>query len=473
MMIKLEEKRGFPQRHTTARKTPYLDFLDEVPEYLRSTISLKGIRDDLFQYHNKTKFAFNEDTHMKLAISLTAQAFSLPPVRPMHLLDVINNKELEIWSSSPCLPWSEYGYKTKKEVIQSNSNVASIRKFWSFVKKGVKMYPPDSMAHVRSHLKKEGEPDKVRAVWGYPLTMVLGEAMFALPIINAIKRSATPMAYGYETAVGGMSRIVKECKGKYFTALDFSRFDKTVPIWLIEEAFKILEYQIDFTRYDEYGTPNSVELYRCWDFIKSYFKFTTIRLANGERYKKNVGIPSGSYFTQVIDSIVNHIIITWCYLKLHGQPPKYIKVLGDDSLCSSDLRFDLDDAQDLFSLIGMELNVNKSSTSKYLSNIEFLGYQIGNGYPIKSYQKWLSSLAYPEFPDRDIDEFITRALGLGYACAAENDKFDTLVRFILTWKNDYELKIGRHFHRWLRSQGIEHLDIHLPTRLQFMRKMKY
>lgn len=176
---------------------------------------------------------------------------------------------------------------------------------------------------------------------------------------------------------------------------------------------------------------------------------------------------------QMIDSIVNHIIITWSFLKLHGEPPKYIKVLGDDSLCSSDLKYDLDDAQDLFSLIGMELNVAKSATSRYISNIEFLGYQLCDGYPKKSYQKWISSLAYPEFPDRDIEEFMSRALGLGYACAAENDKFDGLVRFILTWRKDFTLKIGRHFQRWLRSQGIEHLDIHLPTPLHFKRKMGF
>nr|UCS96372.1 MAG: RNA-dependent RNA polymerase [Riboviria sp.] len=472
-MIKLPDLQGFAQRHGTSRRTPYLCFLDQVPEYTRSEISLEGIRTDLFQYHNKCNYDFESDPLMSLAVTKASVAFRLPPTPIRHICDVINDKTLDIWSSSPCLPWTEYGYKDKRSVVAENRNVGSIRKFWSNVKKGLKMNPPDAMAHARSHLIQADEPNKVRAVWGYPLTMVLGEAMFALPLIQAYKRSDSPLAYGYETAVGGCLKIKREFRGKYFTALDFSRFDKTAHPWLIKKAFDILEQQIQFTEYEDGSKPQAVGMYRCWDFIKKYFQHTTIRLANGERYKKTTGVPSGSFFTQLIDSIVNYIIITWVFLKLHGSLPNNIKVMGDDSICSSDSRVDLDDAQELLDLIGMVLNVKKSCTSRYLSNIDFLGYRINDGYPSRPYQIWLSSLAYPDFPDRCIDEFITRAIGLGYANACADDAFDALVRFIITIKPDFELLLGRHFHRWLRSQGIEHLDCHLPSRVYFLRKMGF
>lgn len=472
-MIKLPDKKGFPQRHGVGRKTPYLCFLEDVPEYTRSEISLDGIRADLFQYCNKSNFDFDNDSEMGLAVAMATNAFAVKQTPLRHICDVINDNTLDIWASSPCLPWTEYGYKSKKDVIAEPENVGSIRKFWSFIKKGKTVIPADSMAHVRSHLIKEGEANKVRAVWGYPLTMVLGEAMFALPLINAYKKGGTPLAYGYETAVGGTKRIRNEAKGNYFTALDFTRFDKTVHLWLIDKAFKILEAQLDFTQYEDGSLCKSLGLYRCWDFIKKYFKYTTIRMANGERYKKCVGIPSGSYFTQLIDSVVNYIVITWSFLKLHGVPPIYIKVLGDDSICSSYQRYDLDDAQDLFNNIGMVLNVKKSCTSRYIYNLDFLGYQIRDGYPSRPYQVWLSSLAYPDFPDRSIDEFITRAVGLGYANACADDAFDKLVRFIITLKPDFEVILGRHFNRWLRSQGIEHLDCRLPSMYYFMRKMGF
>lgn len=63
-----------------------------------------------------------------------------------------------------------------------------------------------------------------------------------------------------------------------------------------------------------------------FDFIQKYFIYTTIRTANGLRYRKDNGIASGSYFTQIIGSIFNYILIQWMTLKFCGNHPTDILV---------------------------------------------------------------------------------------------------------------------------------------------------
>lgn len=59
------------------------------------------------------------------------------------------------------------------------------------------------------------------------------------------------MAYGIEMATGGMnyidSMLCQDPDGKYLCS-DYSQFDKTVPPWLIRDAFQIVEDCFDFKR---------------------------------------------------------------------------------------------------------------------------------------------------------------------------------------------------------------------------------
>lgn len=124
------------------------------------------------------------------------------------------------------------------------------------------------------------------------------------------------MAYGYETMLGGHLRILNRFGSQgNFTSSDFKSFDKYVPDWLIRIAFDILLNNIDFTKYRDYGVPSAQHLYEAWKYLVDYFIKTPIRLANGDRYRKFSGVASGSYFTQLIDSIVNWIVVTYSLRK--------------------------------------------------------------------------------------------------------------------------------------------------------------
>lgn len=312
----------------------------------------------------------------------------------------------------PGLPYRERGFKSKRDAIADPHNRKMIRWFWHSVKHGKSITPSDCCAFVRSHLTDS--TDKVRAVWGYPMAMTLGEAMFAVPLIEAYKERITcPFAYGLETAVGGMKKIISETQFyKHFTAIDFKNFDKPIHPRFIKTAFNILMRNVDFINYRNYGVAAAWKNIKMWQFIENYFINTPVRLSNGERYM-NCGVASGSYFTQLIDSIINHILITYIYLVQTGRPPAYLKVMGDDSIAADNRSIDLDWASQLMETFGMTLNLHKSAVSTDINKLKFLGFEFNYGFPLKSFDEWVSLLLLPEGFDKTWDDVATRALGQG------------------------------------------------------------
>nr|WPR18833.1 MAG: RNA-dependent RNA polymerase [Partitiviridae-like virus 1] len=123
--------------------------------------------------------------------------------------------------------------------------------------------------------------------------------------------------------------MLDEAKGSHFLGVDFSDFDKSVPEWLIRLASDVLLINIDFVHYKDYGVAWAKSMIHMFERITDYFVNTKIRLRNGERYSKKGGIASGSYFTELISSIVNYILITYVTLKC--------QILGDGSVTGTDV----------------------------------------------------------------------------------------------------------------------------------------
>lgn len=320
--------------------------------------------------------------------------------------------------------------RTKKEVASDPEAFRSIRKLWDLIKEGKQISLPDCAAFVRPHLVERGEK-KVRAVWGYPCSVSFQEACFALPLINGYKENKSPMAYGFETAKGGCRKLfMKFVKGNNFISSDYKRFDKTIPAWLIRVAFDILAANIDWTEYQGSGIPDADKLYRAWKKIITYFINTPIRMCNGERYRKAKGVASGSYFTQMIDSIVNYIVTQYC-IRSQGIKILHHIVLGDDSLVSTDLRVNINQLVSLADKFGMLINSEKTQQSNSIQDIKFLGYYINTGGPSRPVKELCAALLHPERPDRDFNDFATRSLGLLIANFGHNKDFDSCCRSIL------------------------------------------
>lgn len=238
--------------------------------------------------------------------------------------------------------------------------------------------------------------DKTRLVWGYPYAMTALEGLFARPLIERFKGGCTPMAFAMPTGVLGAKLRVSGRHKTYAYSTDVSSFDSSIPAALIRSAFQILETWFDLDQIE----PTSGHPYRdIWNQIVHYFIHTPIFMPDGNVYKgKRHGVPSGSYFTQMVDSIVNVICCGAISHHFNFHVDKEdILVLGDDLLFWSNRLVSLEDVSDYAtSLLGMKFNAAKSSVNRFDEPIHYLGRDWTCGVPTLDEAEILKRMSQPE-----------------------------------------------------------------------------
>lgn len=334
-------------------------------------------------------------------------------------------------NTSPGLPFLNRTPGMKKGEVYARYRKSFVT-HWDRVGKGLPVAPlPDCAAFARSHI---GDPsvNKVRPVWAYPMMAVCQEARFASPIIDALVRQDIGLhtAYGCEMMKGGMTWVNGQCTlasarypGCRFLMTDYSGFDSTVPAWLIRDIFNVLEKKIDFSKCSDgkqvFDTSGVAER-RKFRKLVSYFINTTIQNCDGRRFQKSHGVPSGSMFTNIIDTFIN-MLISRVLLKICSNCDAIFDIyFGDDGLICipPESLVDMEKykraAKDLF---GMSLNAKKSYITSVISNVHFLGYYNYFGSPFKHTSELIASLLYPQYLKDDWAYCVSRALGCALASA--------------------------------------------------------
>lgn len=393
-------------------------------KYHRAALNFEDLKADLLEYDcpkpsrnvNPSYYAVLESVrqdlglHLHKAIPLTTGAVAKHPDFP--------------GSKSPGLPYKSMGYATKRDAVSDPAVLDEIRKTWYAVEANQEVQLPDVACYARAQIC-ERSTNKVRATWGYPLSVYMAEAAYFYPILDILKNATRPfIAYGVEMANGGMQYInqMAEHYPNYPILLgDWRRFDKTVPAWLIRDAFKIAAEAIDWHHVqDADGKIWNVRDFRSkrrWRKLVSYFIDTPVRMSDGTRYMKHGGVPSGACFTNVIDSIVNMIVMRYLVYEHTNQLPLYDIYLGDDSTIILPYGISLDSLADMAqTTFGMVLNTAKSSITYRPEHIHFLGYYNRSGQPYKPLDTIIASTVYPERTVRDKVDTITRLIGQAYSC---------------------------------------------------------
>jgi hypothetical protein len=239
--------------------------------------------------------------------------------------------------------------------------------------------------------------DKTRLVWGYPYSMTVIEGLVAKPLIELFKGGCTPMAFAMPSGALGTKLRVASYHKEWAYSLDMSQFDATISAQLIHIGFKVLRTWYDESEVEPVTGKTVGEIFA---IIEKYFTYTPIIMPDGNvYYGKDHGVPSGSYFTQLIDSIVNVIIGGTISAKFSlNVSRREIFVLGDDLLMWSNRKMDLDViAKYANEQFGVRLHGSeKSEIFHYDQIIHYLGRDWDNGLPDLPEEEILKRMVYPE-----------------------------------------------------------------------------
>lgn len=234
--------------------------------------------------------------------------------------------------------------------------------------------------------KRTQAGNKTRLVWGYPLEMTIMESRFARPLIEHFLKVRTPMAFGMtKTELGAkIHRYVVEGRGVE-VCLDYSKFDSSIPKVMLKQAFRILSTWFSKADEEAYG----------WDTVVKYFITTPIVMPDGHLYVgKNHGVPSGSYFTQIIDSIVNVAVMYAMSRRFSFDfDPRSLYVLGDDVIVSIEGEFSLRAMSRYASQFGLTIHSDEKSM---VGVPHFLGAYWDMGKPDVPVDELVSKAVFPE-----------------------------------------------------------------------------
>lgn len=278
------------------------------------------------------------------------------------------------------------------------------------------------------------ENPKTRLVWVYPAEMLCVEGFYAPRMYHDyMEDPLSPMLNGKSAQRLYTEWCVGIREGEVLYGLDFSAFDTKVPAWLIHVAFDILKQNIDFETWS--GKPVSKrdrqKWSNVWNGMVHYFINTPILMPDGRMFRKYRGVPSGSWWTQMVDSVVNYILVDYL-TECQGIEARGLRVLGDDSAFRSTPDFSIDKASEDAACINMVLHPEKCERTEDPSKFKLLGTTYTNSRPHRDTNEWFKLLLYPESTVSSIVVSFSRFVGLWIGGAMYDEKFCQFMEYFQT-----------------------------------------
>jgi hypothetical protein len=300
---------------------------------------------------------------------------------------------------------------------------------------------PDA-AFTRTQLTLLSEGLKVRQVFGQAFQYILIEGCTAYPLMSMFKDEDSFFFCGLEPRIHVpilLERIQKT--SERLISIDWSSFDSTIEPWEIQDAFDLLESILEF--------PNTISR-AAFEFSRIFFINRKIASPDRIIYFKQRGVPSGSYYTMLIDSIVNWRRILYLHHRLTGEFPKHLHTQGDDSVFGVKRTVT---PEGLFLNIPSDtdwtLNPEKCPYGESGSTVPFLQRRLRFGDHSRDLHRIERLAIFPEYEveSGEISSYRARALW-------EDSNYEST---ILCWATQYlESKFGRPTtvpRRFLRFEG--------------------
>jgi hypothetical protein len=417
-----------------------------VEECLPFVVPDQATRDKLYEYtrgmytrelhyasFNKYSRPLSEERHfgsilasdpsIQRAISTVRQLLhSLPPLKPIpsDRMDDIH------WIPSSA---AGYGYIGKKADNYPKARLNASRALHWYKRFGDEYRMVPDKAYARSQLATLSNP-KIRHVWGRAFHHILIESLFGQPLIEMLLREPNPIFVGRninKTLPAEILRLRDERPVYY--CLDFKSFDSSLNSYLISVAWDIILGM--FEPLDDWEKT-------IFSYIRRLFVHTPVIMPDGDLFIVTTGVPSGSVFTQLVDSICNLILIYALQFDLLNTNFETF-VLGDDSIFTTPSpSISLNQAAIFLSRFGMTLNVEKSLITQDISEVVFLGHNFYGSRVTRDDFTVLSLALFTERPISTPHESVIRIASLLYdsgfnSFAAYNLYAYMLSKYNLQW----------------------------------------
>lgn len=309
--------------------------------------------------------------YLTAGISLAYKCFAKPKAEPyLHVLP-LTPATVELVTQHPAGSAGLTNYGATKE----ESKTRALERGIQTLKR--QKAPEPCLAGKRTQFN-----NKTRLIWMYPYSMTVIEGLVFYPILQQLKRCTTPMTIAKHSGVVGTGLRVSAYHKEWHYVLDASQFDAHISRSLLK---------IDFSIWRTWYDPNEIEpvtgvkVSEIFDLLEHYTIYTPIVMPDGYIYKgKSHGQPSGSYTTNMNDSVNTTIYIGGISLKFNMHVDKEdIAVDGDDGKFSSNRKVDLDDiARFVQKTFNIKLHgKEKSKVYHYDEVIFFEGRYWDNGLP--------------------------------------------------------------------------------------------
>lgn len=328
------------------------------------------------------------DKHVLSGIRMAYAAFAKPqdeevlkplPFTPQVIWEITSNKK----GSSGLTAWGQ----TKAESL--------VRAY----ERGMQVLMNEKSPEPCIAFKRTQFNDKTRLVWGFPYSMTAIEGIFARPLIKRFLNCFNPMAFGKSSGYLGAKLRVASYNNRYAYSTDVSSFDASMSAQMIVKAFEIISTWFDLEGEISTASGVTVRARDVWDKVVTYFITTPIVMPDLNLYKgKRHGVPSGSYFTQIIDSVINTIIVGTISSKFAMHIDReHLSVLGDDVLFWSNRKISLETlARYASETFNANFNAEKSAFFESKDVIHYLGRDWENGVPDLPMDDILIRMTQPE-----------------------------------------------------------------------------
>lgn len=272
------------------------------------------------------------------------------------------------------------------------------------------------------------EGGKTRDVWGYPILDTAKEMRYYVPLLEHQRTLSWRAALvGPEEVDKHVTSLLLKCNqfsDMILVSIDFSSFDSSVRPDLINQAFGYISSLFQKDYHDEIN-----ELMN---------RFASIPLLTPSGIFKGIhGVPSGSTFTNEVDSLVQY----YCAMSSGVVKEGHFLIQGDDGvyLVHKD---DVNKLLDAFERHGLKVNVDKSRIAndhclylQCLYHTDYLksGSDVGGIYPVyRALNRILFQERWSNFEDFGLkgkDYYSIRTISILENCK-HHPLFEELTRFI-------------------------------------------